>query len=92
MIRFVLILLASILLITVVRSIVGVLMKAFAELVNPSSSPVATKRPEVPVSGELKRDPVCSTFVSAATPFRKVVDGQTFYFCSENCRSRYRTV
>ena len=43
---------------------------------------------EVPVGGELKKDPVCGTYVST-TGITQRVDGQVFYFCSEECRAKY---
>jgi YHS domain-containing protein len=59
-----------------------------------SSSPVAA-RPAKPVptvspGGELKKDPVCGTYVSADTSVTKRIDGQTVYFCSPACRDKYR--
>lgn len=57
------------------------------------NSQVTTKptRPVPPVSagGELKKDPVCGTYVSADTSVSKRVGGQTVYFCSAACRDSY---
>ncbi len=39
--------------------------------------------------GELKKDPVCGTYVSAATSLKKTVHGEVIYFCSADCRSKY---
>ena len=93
MIRFVVILLASILLITVVRAIVGIVLKGFADMIggNGGQRTAARQRPpeQVPLSGELKRDPVCGTFVSTASSLKKSVGGQTVHFCSADCRDRY---
>jgi YHS domain-containing protein len=46
--------------------------------------------PPVPVGGELKKDPVCGTYVSAATALQEKVKGETLYFCSRECKERYR--
>jgi YHS domain-containing protein len=58
------------------------------------NSQVAAKpaRPVPPVSagGELKKDPVCGTYVSADTSVTKRIDGQTVHFCSPACRDKYR--
>lgn len=93
MLRFVVILLASVLLITVIRSIVGVIMRGFADLLKGEAEKPQTasapRRPEVPVGGELKKDPVCGTFVSTATSLKKTVGGQTVYFCSPACRDKF---
>jgi YHS domain-containing protein len=40
-------------------------------------------------SAELKKDPVCGTYVAAGASLTSVVGGQTMYFCSEECRSKY---
>jgi YHS domain-containing protein len=40
-------------------------------------------------AGELRKDPVCGTFVPVSTSLKRVVDGETVYFCSADCRDRY---
>ncbi len=45
--------------------------------------------PPVPAGGELKKDPVCGTYVSTATSFTKTVHGEVLYFCSKECLDRY---
>jgi YHS domain-containing protein len=51
----------------------------------------AKPRPrEVPATGELKKDPVCGTYVSAAASITRTVNGKTVHFCSEDCSRRYR--
>lgn len=91
MLRFVVILLVSVLLISVVRSIVGMIMHGFADLMKgPSKTPEKARGPEVPVAGELKKDPVCGTYVSTATAFKKSAAGDTVYFCSSECRDRFK--
>jgi YHS domain-containing protein len=44
---------------------------------------------ELQSAGELRKDPVCGTFVATATSLNRVVDGETFYFCSAECRDRF---
>lgn len=90
MIRFVLILLATVFAITLLRGIAGIVMKAAADLFSPSGQPPA-KRPDIPLSGELKRDPVCGTYVSAATSVKRSVGGQVVHYCSAECRDKHRT-
>jgi len=46
--------------------------------------------PPVTQGGELKKDPVCGTYVSAATSLQETVNGKTVYFCSAECRAKYR--
>jgi YHS domain-containing protein len=40
--------------------------------------------------GELKKDPVCGTFISTQTAFQKAVRGETYYFCSTECRDKFK--
>jgi YHS domain-containing protein len=58
------------------------------------NSPVPTQQsrpvPNVSAGGELKKDPVCGTYVSMDTAVIKKVDGQTVHFCSAACRDKYR--
>jgi YHS domain-containing protein len=77
---------------TVVKSIVGIVLKGFAEAMKPGSA--ATGAPQrsagqVPLSGELKKDPVCGTYISAASSIKQTVAGQTVHFCSQDCRDKY---
>jgi YHS domain-containing protein len=45
---------------------------------------------EVPVASELKKDPVCGTYVSAAASVTRTIGGKTVHFCSEDCSRKYR--
>jgi YHS domain-containing protein len=94
MIRTVVFLLIGIFLITVVRMLAGVVLKGFADAMKGSSSPgvpgaAQPRPPDPPVTGELKRDPVCGTFVPISTQFQKTVGGETKYFCSAECRDKF---
>jgi len=46
--------------------------------------------PSVPAGGELKKDPVCGTYVSAATSLTRTVNGNVLHFCSKECRDKFR--
>ena len=90
MLRLVVICLASIVLITLIRSIVGIILRGFANLTGASSSPAArAPRPPTPVGGELKRDPVCGTYIAEATSVKKTIRGEVVHFCSPECRDKY---
>jgi YHS domain-containing protein len=39
---------------------------------------------------KLARDPVCGTFVAPGTALSLSAGGTTHYFCSEECRAKYR--
>jgi YHS domain-containing protein len=86
MIRAILYLIATVLVISVLRSVIGVVLKGFSELFNPSSKPA----PPVPTGGELKKDPVCGTFISAATSIQQKIGEKTYYFCSVECRDKFK--
>jgi YHS domain-containing protein len=45
-------------------------------------------KPAAP-GGELKKDPVCGTYVSTATGITRTVNGKVMYFCSNECREKY---
>jgi len=44
----------------------------------------------VRAGGELKKDPVCGTFVSVHTSVSKQIGGEMVHFCSAACRDKYR--
>jgi hypothetical protein len=82
--------------ITVLRSVIGLVRKLFAGFAASSSvsQPGQTggRKPEIPLSGDLHRDPVCGTFVAGTTAFQRQLAGQRFYYCSEACRSQHMLV
>lgn len=88
MLRFVVVLLVSVLLITILRSVVSMITRGFSDLMKPQS-PQSPHGPAVPMGGELKRDPVCGTYIAASASVRKIVKGETLYFCSPECRDKY---
>jgi YHS domain-containing protein len=92
MFRAIFYLLLSVVVITVMKSIIGIVLRGVAEAMKPgSSAPGAPPRSpnQVPLTGELKKDPVCGTYISAATSIQEKVGGQTFHFCSPECRDKY---
>lgn len=91
MIRALAYLIATLLVIGIVRSILQVVLKGFSDLFRPP--PGARQQPSapsVPAGGELKKDPVCGTFISTATAFQKHLGGETYYFCSAECRDKFK--
>jgi YHS domain-containing protein len=92
MLRYVVILLVSVLLISLVRSIVGIVLKGFADMVAQPSQ--AQSKPNaqnsIPNTGELKKDPVCGTFVATSSSVKKTIGGQVIHFCSVDCRDKYK--
>ncbi len=87
---------------SVIRSVLGIIGKTVAAFsastaANTSShsspnSHAGTSRQSPaggPSQNELKKDPVCGTFISTATAFQKASGGETYYFCSAQCRDQF---
>jgi YHS domain-containing protein len=70
------------LLFLIVRSILGSLFKRGRGVAMQS-------RPEQSPNMELKKDPVCGTYVSPATGVSRSVQGHVIYFCSKECRDKF---
>lgn len=68
----------------------GILRSIFSGM-NSAVAPKPSKPPPtVSAGGELKKDPVCGTYVSTDASVSKKINGQTVYFCSPACRDKYR--
>jgi len=92
MIRTLVYLLVSIFLITFLRYVIGIIMKAFGELVQPqarSGKAGSSSAPGTQAAGELRKDPVCGTFVALSASVKETVGGEVLYFCSKDCRDRF---
>jgi uncharacterized protein len=87
MFRAVLFLIAIVLIISLLRSVIGIIAKSFSGLATPPAP--SPHRPDVPSGGELKKDPVCGTFIAATTAHQKKVGGVIYYFCSAECRDKF---
>ena len=90
MFRVIFWLLGLVVIISLLRGVIGIILRGLGAVLNPQPNrqgqPQATK---VPLSGELKKDPACGTYISAATSIHENVGGETFYFCSKQCRDKY---
>lgn len=85
---------------TMVRSVVGFIAKMYTGQSDTSPQQSSqqragnSSRPQSSSSstttGELKKDPVCGTFIATATAFQKYAGGQTHYFCSTDCRDKFK--
>jgi len=85
MIRFLILrMVVPLLLLLLARSL---LRSLFASFQSASKSP---ERKQSQPGGELKKDPVCGTYVAAGAGVTRQIQGQTFYFCSPECRDKYR--
>jgi len=94
MFRAIVYLIGFMLIMSVIRSVLGIIGKAFSGLSHTSPSQAGAAGPRQsqspPSGGELKKDPVCGTFISTATAFQKFANGQTYYFCSTECRDKFK--
>ena len=92
MFRVIFYLLITVVVISVLKGIVGIFLRGMADVLKRDPGP-APGRPrkshEIPLTGELKKDPVCGTYIAAATSIKEKVGGQTMHFCSAECRDKY---
>jgi YHS domain-containing protein len=84
---------AGVLILAVLRAVIGVVLKGVADFfaaANPHrpSQQARSVPPSTPEA--LKKDPVCGTFLPASTAVQKTANGQTYYFCSAECRDKFR--
>lgn len=92
MFRVILYLIFTVIIITVLRATIGVIMRALANIFGPQGNQQQVRQGpagKVPLTGELKKDPACGTYISAASSIQEKVGGETFYFCSKECRDKY---
>jgi YHS domain-containing protein len=75
-----------VLLFLVLRSLIGNFSQAQRQ---PRSVPRQAPQPQVTPGGELKKDPVCGTYVSIASAITRNSNGQVLYFCSKDCANKY---
>jgi YHS domain-containing protein len=82
--------LLAIFLITLLRYVIGAIGKSFSEFfVPPQTKDAGTGRTQL--AGELKKDPVCGTYVAVTASVKQTVGGEVIHFCSAACRDRYRS-
>ena len=76
--------------VSVIKAVAGILAKAFSSQVSTSSETGPSRpRSSSQAVGELRKDPVCGTFVSTSTAVRKTAGGEMYYFCSADCRDKF---
>ncbi len=91
MFRVIFYLIFTVVLISVVRAVMRIVVKGMGEMMNPNAGAQSRppSSPQIPLTGELKKDPSCGTYISVATSILETVGGQTFHFCSKQCRDKY---
>ena len=78
----------GVIILTLLRSVLEAAGKLFGGP-SASPSPPSSGGPHGQEPQSLKKDPVCGTFVAAATAMQKSKDGETYYFCSAACRDKF---
>lgn len=73
-----------------VRHLVTLLIRVVTRMAGVTTSPPSVPRQQS--GGELKKDPVCGTFVAVASSIKKTVNGEVIHFCSAACRDKYQRV
>ena len=68
----------------------SILRSIFGGIRGNTNVPQNSKRaPSVPPGGELKKDPVCGTYVSTTASVTRNINGETIHFCSKECRDKF---
>ena len=85
-------LIAAVVIISLLRSVIGIVTKGFSDLFAPSSAATGPRSgaSSVPHAESLQKDPVCGTFIAPSSAIQKTVGGQLYYFCSPECRDKFR--
>jgi hypothetical protein len=95
LIRFIGLIIAAIIAISLLRSVIGFFGQLFGNFVSGPPKTGDPLRPPSPPRADssqpesLQKDPVCGTFVAPSTAVHKRKDGQTYYFCSTECRDKF---
>jgi len=78
-----------ILLFTFVRAVIRSIFQGLKNAGAPAPQPAPRQAPVIHSGGELKKDPVCGTYVSTAVSVTRKIDGELVHFCSKECRDKY---
>ena len=93
MFRSILEFLALLMFFAVARAVIGAAGRLFTGgMQAPSANQTPPRSAQDTVlqsAGELRKDPVCGTFVPISTSLKRVVNGETVYFCSADCQKRF---
>jgi YHS domain-containing protein len=76
--------------VVLVRHLIMLAIRAFSQMTGMATRPPSAPREQS--GGELKKDPVCGTFVAVASSIKTTINGEIIHFCSTACRDKYRRV
>jgi YHS domain-containing protein len=88
--RFIATLIEWLIIFLVARSVITGVTRFFRGMSEATPRPAPRGPTELPSAGELRKDPVCETYISVPSPWAKLVKGETIYFCSKECKDRFR--
>ena len=74
--------------ISVIRSVISFVQRAFTS----GRTPTTVRRPggaPGTAATMLQQDPVCGTYVAVDSSLKRVVNGRVLHFCSPECRDKY---
>jgi YHS domain-containing protein len=93
MFRLILYMLLAVVLISILRMVIGVVMKGLAALLNSGHGAASSsERGSSRLGGILHRDPMCGTYVAESTTHQRRIGSETFYYCSETCKEKHELV
>ena len=91
MFRFIATLIEWMFIFLVARTVIVGISRFFRSLSTATNTHPAPSTPgELPSAGELRKDPVCETYISIPSPWAKIIKGETVYFCSRECKDRFK--
>jgi len=76
----------------VIRYVIVTVARFFSQAMKSDATPSGAATEGAPIRGELKKDPVCGTFVSTGSSVKQMVNGEMVHFCSTTCRDKYPAV
>jgi YHS domain-containing protein len=75
--------------ISVIRSVVSFVQRAFSGSRSASQPPPVVRGNTGTATTMLQQDPVCGTYVAVDSSLKRVVNGRVLHFCSAECRDKY---
>jgi len=91
MLRYLIIeIILPLLLFLLLRSFLKGLFQNRRDVARRDSQPAPNAPSPVFAGGDLKKDPVCGTYVSTSASVTRTVNGELLHFCSKECRDKYR--
>jgi YHS domain-containing protein len=90
MLRFLAELIVFTIAVSVIRSVIGFVQRAFT---GARTTPGVRGRARAPGTAAtmLQQDPVCGTYVAVDSSLKRVVNGRVLHFCSPECRDKYNS-